>query len=163
MCLTLNQSSTVVWAFGQLGIRSPRFWHQLTASFPALRCTDGFAAPNAVVVRLLWGMASAGHRNVAILRNVAAWMNNGVQLKLCRSDHVAPIIRSFAILQYSPGQCSQSTKYISCRPPYQAVLLSGSSTLLAALRDCVQERMSFRQPLNSYGSKQCTAIKDRPS
>eukprot|EP00892_Ulva_mutabilis_P000541 jgi/Ulvmu1/10488/UM064_0025.1 len=110
LSLTLNQSSTVAWAFGQLGIRYPGFWHKLTSTHPVLRSADGFAAPNAVVVRLLWGMASAGHRNVAVLQSIAGWMNNGVQLKLCRSDYVPPIIRSFAMLHYSPGESHSRKK-----------------------------------------------------
>lgn len=45
-----------------------------------------------------------------MLDKVATWMNNGVQLQLCRSEYIAPIIRSFAMLQFSPGRrCLQCT------------------------------------------------------
>lgn len=91
-------------------MRQPGFWHRVTLDFPVLRSADGIAAPSAVVVRLLWGMALVGHRNVAVLEKVATWMNNGVQLRLCRSEYIAPIIRSFAMLQFSSGRrCLQCT------------------------------------------------------
>lgn len=108
--LTLNQASTVAWAFGQLHVRQPMFWQKLTEDLPPLRSPDGFAAPPALVIRLLWGMALAGHRNVAVLQSVSMWMNNGVQLRLCKDEHILPILRSFAMLQYSPGRVAHFSR-----------------------------------------------------
>ena len=153
MSLTLNQSSTVAWAFGQLRIRQPGFWRNLTSDFPTLRSPDGFAAPPAVVVRMLWGMAMAGHRNVAVLQNAAAWMNNGVQLQLCRSEYIAPIIRSFAMLQFSPG----ATLYLlvcGMKQDHQG-LHQAHVPCVARYRSGarMQEHKFYAQPLSSCANK----------